>query len=327
MIEDRSNESGLLFSAPSEEVAMFKKILLPLDGSELAERAIEPALMLAKQVNGKVILLQAPVMDLVVSHPVAGGYGVLLPEQSSEQAFEEANDYLDHVQSRNRHPEVTLVKLVLEGDPASLIVDTAVSEKADLIVMSTHGRSGLDRFIMGSVTEKVLQKAPCPVLALRTGDPIRNILITLDGSAMAETAVQPGLDLARGLGAHTTILRVDNQESYLDQRELDEINRLEPGLAEQVMEGFYSRIPDYVRRIVEEYEQDEGEIDTAIAEGDPADYILRVAADKNADVLVMATHGRTGLRRWLYGSITHKIMRAANRSMLIVRPPAAAYEV
>lgn len=306
---------------------MFKKILLPLDGSELAERAIEPALMLAKQVNGKVILLQAPVMDLVVSHPVAGGYGVLLPEQSSEQAFEEANQYLDQVQNKYRHPEVTLMKLVLEGDPASLIVDTAIAEKADLIVMSTHGRSGLDRFIMGSVTEKVLQKAPCPVLALRSGEPIQRVLITLDGSGMAESAVQPGLDLARGLGAQPTILRVDNQEAYLDQRELNEINQLEPGLAEQVMEGFYNRIPDYVKRIVAEYEQEEGEIETAVAEGDPADYILRVAADKNSDVIVMATHGRTGLRRWLYGSTTHKVMRAANRSMLIVRPPAAAYDV
>lgn len=305
---------------------MFKKILLPLDGSELSERAIEPALMLAKQVNGKVILLQAPVMDLVVSHPVAGGYGVLLPEQSSEQAFEEASDYLDRVVDTYRHPEVTLIKLVLEGDPASLIVDTAAAEQADLIVMSTHGRSGLDRFIMGSVTEKVLQKAACPVLALRNDTPIQRVLITLDGSAMAETAVQPGLDLARGLGAHTTLLRVDNQEAYLGQRELNEINRLEPGLAEQVMEGFYNRIPDYVKRIVAEYEREEGEIETAVAEGDPADYILRVAADKNSDVIVMATHGRTGLRRWLYGSTTHKVMRAANRSMLIVRPPAAAYE-
>jgi nucleotide-binding universal stress UspA family protein len=310
-----------------EEVVMYKKILLPLDGSTLAEQAIEPAMVLAEQTGGKVILIQAPVMDLIVSHPVIGGYGVLLPDQSSDEAFAQANSYLGQIQNKYRHSGVTIVPMVVDGDPASAIVDTAVSEKVDLIVMSTHGRSGLDRFIMGSVTEKVLQKAPCPVLALRSGDPIRNVLMTLDGSAMSETAVKPGLDLARGLGAHPIILRVDNRDSYLDQRELDEINHLEPGLAEQVMDSFYNRIPDYVKRIVGQYQQDEDqEIETAIAEGDPADYILRVAADKKVDVIVMATHGRSGLRRWLYGSTTNKVMRATGRSMLIVRPPAAAYE-
>lgn len=309
-----------------EEVVMYKKILLPLDGSTLAEQAIEPALTLAEQTGGKVILVQVPVMDLIVSHPVIGGYGVLLPDQSSDEAFAQANAYLSQIQNKYQRSGITIVPMVVEGDPASAIVDTAVLEKADLIVMSTHGRSGLDRFIMGSVTEKVLQKAPCPVLALRSGDPIRNVLMTLDGSAMSETAVKPGLDLARGLGAHPIILRVDNRDSYLDQRELDEINHLESGLAEQVMDGFYNRIPDYVKRIVGQYEEEDGEIETTIAEGDPADYILRVAADKKVDVIVMATHGRTGLRRWLYGSTTNKVMRATGRSMLIVRPPATAYE-
>lgn len=304
---------------------MFKKILVPLDGSTLAERAVAPAVALAKQTKGTVILLQAPVFDLVVSHPVAGGYGVLLPEQSSAEAFETAENYLNQIKSQHERPFVTISILTQEGDPASIIVDTAISEKADLIIMSTHGRSGLDRFIMGSVTEKVLQHAPCPVLALRDKETIGNVLITVDGSPLSEMAVKPGLELARGLSAKVILLRVDNKDSYLDQRELEEINHLEPGLAEQIMDGFYNRIPDYLQRLLSNYKEKGDVIDTLVAEGEPAASVLRVAQEYEADVIVMATHGRTGLRRWLYGSTTHKVLRTAKRSMLVVRPPAAAY--
>ena len=304
---------------------MFKRILVPLDGSALAEKALAPAYALAKKAAGKVILLRVPTPEIIVPHPVTGGYGVWLPEQSEKKAFAEAEDYLTNKASRYDLPNVTTLKITVGGDPASIIVDTATDADVDLIVMSTHGRSGMNRWIMGSVTEKVMQDAPCPVLALRSDEPIENVLITVDGSTLTETALIPGLELARGLNANSTILRVDPKKEFLDKRDLDELDNLEPGLGDMARLDFYERIPRYVATVAEKYGE-EGEIETAVAEGNPAERILEVAKELGTDVIVMATHGNTGMRRWLYGSTTYKVLRATDRSMLIIRPPVEAYE-
>ena len=98
--------------------------------------------------------------------------------------------------------------MITDGDEASTILETASAENVDLIVMTTHGRTGLTRWVLGSVTERVLHDAPCPVLVMRTSTPLQKVLITLDGSVIAEYALEPGLAVARALDAQVRLLAV-----------------------------------------------------------------------------------------------------------------------
>lgn len=145
---------------------MFQTILVPLDGSALAERAINPAIELARHTDGRIIFLTAPVYtDTIVTSSAA--YGMAMPTLEGTTAYDEAQEYLGNLCRARACDGVTLEMRVVDGVPADTIIATARREQADLIVMSTHGRSGLARVLMGSVTEDVLHSAPCPVLVIR----------------------------------------------------------------------------------------------------------------------------------------------------------------
>jgi len=300
---------------------MFHKIIVPLDGSRLAEQAIEPALALAKEVNGEIVLVQAPISESVVYESQMAYSGVWV-DPSPEDAYREAREYLADMQEKIKHPNVIVRRLVLEGDVAGSIVDVAAEEKADLIVMSTHGRSGLDRLLLGSVTERVLRHAPCPVLALRYAHPIERVLVTLDGSEFAEIALQPAITIAKVLGAKLYLLRVDDSPAYVSQFEVDEMDRVEPGLGQQVQAGFEHEAEDYLRSVQVRLDKEIREglsVKTAVLHGNAPTQICQLAEDNAIDLIVMATHGRRGFTRWVYGSVTEKVLRTANRNMLVVR--------
>ncbi len=144
---------------------MFKKILVPLDGSDLAEQALPAAVALARQSHGEILLMRVPVFETMVV-PAFGGYGVMYPEQSLDHSRAEARDYLKTQQKAIDTPGITLRALIVDGDVASAILDVGRAEAVEAIVMSTHGRSGLGRLIYGSVAEAVLRAAIAPVLLI-----------------------------------------------------------------------------------------------------------------------------------------------------------------
>jgi nucleotide-binding universal stress UspA family protein len=259
---------------------MFKKILVPLDGSELAAHALEPASELAKHVNGELLLMSV---------------------------------------AADSHCTVHVA--VKEGDTASVIVDTTAEEDIDLIVMSTHGRSGFTRWMMGSVTTKVLHKTTCPVLAVRSAEPICRVLITLDGSELAEQALEPGFEVARRLGAQVTLLTVQ-EEAEIDSETIRQLERAEKGLGKREKHRIYERDEAYLQDLAFRYEAaTDVKTQIAVADGPVAPGILHFAENWHANLIVMATHGRTGLRRWVYGSVTEKILHSAHCGMMIIRPP------
>jgi nucleotide-binding universal stress UspA family protein len=141
---------------------MFKRILITLDGSELAERALKPAFALAEKFGAEVLLLRVPLTQQFISMP--SGSGALLPEEYVERDRQETEDYLRAVKTQwlGSAPKIRVESL--SGEPAAVILDVAETEAADLIVMSTHGRSGLSRLLYGSVAESVLRGARSPVL-------------------------------------------------------------------------------------------------------------------------------------------------------------------
>jgi nucleotide-binding universal stress UspA family protein len=203
------------------EMIMFKKLLVPLDGSELAERALDPALAAARQGDGEVVLLGVPVYKHVAA-PGPTGYGVVVPDQAIDLGREETEAYLSQLRQARNGRGLRLRIRVVDGDVAGSIVDTAAEEGADLIVMTTHGYSGFSRWMLGSVTERVLRGAPCPVLVIRHARPLANAVITLDGSVMAEQAIKPGLELAQFFndGFETQLLvcgQIDARQSEAPQ--------------------------------------------------------------------------------------------------------------
>ena len=150
---------------------MFKRILVPLDGSPLSERALPMTIVMAQKFGGKIILLR--VLDIPVPTPPASHPGVAIGwvREARTQAHEEARSYLD-VQQREVHRQGIEVRaLMRDRSPADDILQVAASEKVDLIVMSAHGRGGLARWTFGSVADKVARHSPCPVLLVRYAAP------------------------------------------------------------------------------------------------------------------------------------------------------------
>jgi nucleotide-binding universal stress UspA family protein len=208
---------------------------------------------------------------------------------------------------------------VISGDIASTIVDLAIAENVDLITMTTHGYSGITRWMLGSVTERVLRHAPCPVLVVRCEGLPKNAVITLDGSELSESALSPGLALARLIGADVTLLFVD-QTKKLGDLELNLLDAAGAGLGQQIALENDDSSSQYLRRIVEKYQSPSQEINSVLLGGPPAAAILDYVEREPVDLLIMATHGHTGLRRWVYGSVTEKCLHNTACAMLIVRP-------
>lgn len=301
---------------------LFKKIMVPLDGSKLSENALVAAVALAQKVQAELILLSVPVIKHVMVMPEYSGYATMLPEQSLEDSRHDFKEYLDHLREHRIPNQVTTRIEVAEGDEASVIVDRAFAEQVNLIVMATHGRSGLSRWMMGSVTEKVLQQAHCPVLAVRNDDPIEHVLITLDGSAASEAALEPGLVMAQALGASVTLLQVQSGQDYVSPREIERLNAVEKGLGLRMQDSVYYAAEAYLDYLKTRYEPllDQS-LDKAVLDGSPARRIIQFIEENGIDLVVMATHGRTGLQRWLYGSVTEKVLRGAHCGKLVLRPP------
>ena len=302
---------------------MFHRILVPLDGSELAERALKPALKLSKAAKGELLLLSISYLKHAFVEERAG-IGFLLPHQSIDQTRQELATYLQSIAEKSAQPEVLLRTRIEDGDEASVIVDTAVAEQSDLIVMSTHGRTGFSRWYLGSVAERVMQSAPCPVLIVRGERPFARVLITLDGSELAERALLPGFALASCFNSEVTLMQVE-QPVAISPIFISDLEAQEHGLGSQARDYFYFRTQRYLDRMAQQHQSlISQEVKTMSLTGPVADTILETIEKNEIDLLVMATHGRTGLRRWVFGSIAEKVAHHAQCAVLVVRPPEEA---
>ena len=299
---------------------MFDRLLIPLDGSQLAERALAPGFTIAGVGMGQVILLRVPVYKQAMS-PGAASYGWIISDQEQERGLNDVTEYLKAKVVDYSRTGLAVRPLARGGDVASTIVDTAVDNQVDLIVLTTHGYSGITRWMLGSVTERVLRSAPCPVLVIRHDRPIKRFLICLDGSRLAEQALKPGLEIARRLAEKITLLRVDHQEK-LSNFELGLLEMADSELCKELDQDPEKRLHTYLDCLRTKFDDYGLPIDTAVVTGEPAQAILEYAEGHSVDLIAMATHGYSGLRRWVYGSVTEKVLRKACSAMLVVRPPA-----
>jgi nucleotide-binding universal stress UspA family protein len=286
---------------------MFKRVLVPLDGSMLAESALEPALHLSQQADGVVYLMRVPVF-------VDGGaqtspeYHRVWVDENDLPEYEDVTTYLREIRERISRPGVSVRTIVGEGEPSRAIVNTSVTKNIDLILMASHARSGISRWLLGSVSGKVSRMAQSPVILVRKQTHFNHILITLDGSELAERVIEPALRLASSFGSQVTILRVNEKN-----------NLTKPLSDQEVLAGADS----YLEEVLSRYVPADLDLDirTTVMRGSAAEKILSYSAEYDVDLIAMCTHGRTGLSKLLFGSITEKVMCNSGCAMLITRPP------
>ncbi len=190
---------------------MYQRILVPLDGSELAERVIPYAVSIANALSSQLSLLR--IFDSVPEQWADPTHGRYL-DQMTTSFRNQAMDYLERIAAPLRREGITVTCSAHEGNPSELIINESSREADTLIAMSTHGRSGVNRWVMGSVTDKVLHGVDAPLLIVRSqeGSPpasieANNIILPLDGSALSEQVLPHAVSLAKALGASVTLLR------------------------------------------------------------------------------------------------------------------------
>lgn len=317
---------------------MFQHLLVPLDGSARAEQALPVAARLARASGGTITLL-----TVIRMAPEASAYnmaGPFLPQTIFEQDPAEARIYLDQVALRGDLAGITLEKQVDLGDPAATILAHTEKQPVDLIIMSSHGYTGLKRWMLGSVAEKIARHAPAPVLILREGEPLRThmrfdgmgairALVPLDSSARSQDAIPPAAELVAALSSPehgqlqlTQIVVLPEPAGETEkQRLIREAKQNLDAIGQSIRDGLVAHVgPDL--HLVFSWAVS---MDNDIAEG-----IVRMAENgerfaeapgaEPCDLIAMTTHGATGIHRWAVGSITERVLRATRLPLLIVRP-------
>ncbi len=325
---------------------MFQHILVPLDGSLRAERAIPVAARIAHACGGSVVLLRVVSIPVEYIPNMYGSCSMVVVHDLQDAELEQAKHYLAGVAQSEHLVGIRTDTEALSGAAALTILDVAHRQHVDLIVMCSHGHTGFKRWMLGSVAQKVARHSPAPVLILRDGgslpthsfpDPTRPLralmgLAALDGSELAEAALVPAAHLvaalaapAQGIVQLTQVVPFPASEHEEDRGGRTDLYAKEQALYEA--ESYLSAIADRLRsgKVTDLHFG----VVCSIAEGkDVAEALIRMAENGEAmestgllgscDLLVMATHGRSGLQRWMMGSVTERVLGATKLPLLIV---------
>ncbi|SDC25313.1 universal stress protein [Natrinema hispanicum] len=295
---------------------MYDTILIPTDGSDHAARAAEHALTLAEWFDATVHAISVVDTDAASGMLSSGSIRrefMNQLEDGAERAVETIETMADDSSA--------VQTAVLRGKPKKKILAYATDIDAELIVMGTHGRSGVSRFVAGSVTEHVVRRAEIPVLTVRANertepaDSYDEILVPTDGSDAAGTAVDHGLELARAADARVHAVTV------LDTGDMAASPTLSPPT--EVMKELETERQNATDEIATRAREDGLAATSTVLEGRPGDELLEYIDDHEIDLVVMGTHGRSGIDRLLLGSTTERLLRHASAPVLAVTPPEA----
>jgi nucleotide-binding universal stress UspA family protein len=297
---------------------MYTRILVPLDGSTISEGVLPYARAFATALDIPVHLLQ--VMDP----------NTLIPSVAAQQGLshniltinrEHNGDYLKETAASFSNP-AAISSSVRVGKPAQVIIEVAATDRDTLIAIATHGHSGIRRWLLGSVAEKVLHGADNDVLLIRAMGQIdrkiaaqlKRLVVPLDGSEVAEKALPCAVELAKKMNLELILLRV----------------YLMPGVAYPT--GSYA--PDWklldqeMRQRASEYLEGKNKqlrneglerVSFRVVEGSAAEKIIEVARASPESLIAMSTHGASGIGRWVLGSVTERVMRHSDTAVLVVR--------
>jgi nucleotide-binding universal stress UspA family protein len=300
---------------------MQPQIWVPLDGSALAETGLPHAALLARTTGSTIVLFQVVLPPVLISPMLGAVPTPTLDFGTEEAAIAAAQAYLAGVAGPLEAQGQPVQTAVTVGDPATAIVAWAAHDPSGRrIAMVTHGRSGLERWLLGSVAAKVLQSAPTPVLLVRApapppAQPYRMIMVPPDGSPLAERALTAGLPLAQASGATLLLLTVAPPLEANTGAE----GATELSWAVAPPAAVTADLERYLAEVARDQVPGTIPVQTRVITGHPAEGILQASDAMEADLIVMATHGRGGLQRLWLGSVAWKVVQHARRPVLLIR--------
>ena len=297
----------------------FQSILVPLDGSSLAEQAIPVAEAIAKRARCKLklVLVHEPLIQL---EPGSVSVKLELAMQKADRQY--LKGLTVGLRERLGRP---VSSAVLRGIPVAETLATHIRELGvDLVVMTSHGRGGLRRAWLGSVTDQLVRSTEIPVLVVRPREDeapwsiaqLSEIMIPLDGSPLAEAALEPATELARLWDAEISLVQVVRPII------LSEPNLTFPSsYSDQATAIRRDLAQDYIKDVAERV-RESGLRSTGIAVigGAVSQTLIDLASPERVGLMVVATHGRGGLKRLVLGSVADKLIRGANVPVLVIRP-------
>ncbi len=300
---------------------MYKKMLVPLDGSEAAENVLPYARALAKRLALPVDLLE--VVDFTeLARSVSAADGLFLDRIAKDEARRSAV-YLAGI--AESFSGIAARCLVRQGRAADIIVEMAAAEKDTLIMMATHGRSGFNRFFLGSVTEKVLRATSSPLLVVRAQEGVvtggeavfKALVLPLDGSELAESVMPSVVALAKQLDLEIILLRAyavpygaySAGEGFYDPLNLESFLAR---LREETTDYLENKTAELKRQGIEK-------VSYLAKEGLSADEIISLGRESPDHLIAMCTHGYSGVKRWVLGSVTETVVRHAAGPVLVLR--------
>jgi nucleotide-binding universal stress UspA family protein len=299
--------------------ASIDRILCPTDFSAFSIQALRHALALARIFHSRLKVVHVMLDSIPGVEAVYGGAPFLPTAEDRRRVDEEMRRFLEPLREARLDHETE----VREGEPWREIVDAAAEMEADLVVMGTHGRSGFEHLVLGSVAEKLIRRLPCPVLTVSHEEArtwaspglITRILCATDFSEMSAEALRVALALAEKSHAAITMLHV--VESLPDRdaaahRALLDIDALRADLERRATER--------LRRVIADAAAPHVAFDTRVVEGCVHKEILRAATEERADMIVIGAQGHGALAHLLSGSNAQHVIRAATCPVLTVRP-------
>jgi nucleotide-binding universal stress UspA family protein len=300
---------------------MFKRMLVLLDGSKIAEVVFSYALELAGRLNLNIDLLHVCTAEEAQQLPMRQAYIEHMAETLVAQSKE--------TQSKNnikpRKKDIEARAKVAVGYPAEEILKYIDENKIDIIMLATHGRSGIRRWGLGSVADKVIHEANVPIWLvpayLHEGIlydklPRRSILVPLDGSKLAETVIPHVIALTRQRGEETEIMLVTVTKPISVKMSEDE-----QSLIRESITSLKTHSELYLDKIAKQFKDAGLKVNIEQLIGDPAEEIVRYAATYKPRVIVMSTHGRSGFSRFVFGSVTENVLHRLQKTpVFLVRP-------
>ncbi len=289
---------------------MFNHVVVPLDGSAFSEVALGSARILARAYHGQILVVRAePWTSLPQGLPTAN---VDAAASSNFERLDEADAYLHRIVSQLRSEGFDADLTLFVSTPGSGIARAAALDHADVIVMASHLRWTLPEHAAPSTTLSVLARSHVPILVCRAGGSATielasadaPIIVPLDGSRLAETALQYAEALARDFGSYLVLLRV-----------LDPQARATADIEREARE--------YLQSVREEIAQSGGHAVTELRYGTPISGIEAVWRQVNGGMIVMASHGQSGTSDAFFGSVTASMIEEVEAPMLIVQPRGA----
>jgi len=278
------------------------RMLVAVDGSESSNNALKQVLAFAKQAGGDVIAVTVP--TFYGSEAELGLVGTI------EEIFTgPAEAILAEARQTAREMGVDIQTVIENGVVHEAIISIAAANSADMIVMGRRGLTAFARALMGSVTARVIGYSPIDVLVIPSDSTLKwgRILVAVDGSMYSDAAVERAIAMSDSYGGKISILTVVDMNP--------ELYAIAPDVADQVEMGAVSIVES-----AKELADKAGiEAETMVVQGAPHEKILSAAQESGADIICMGSHGRTGLRRLLMGSVTERVIGESKLPVLVVK--------